>query len=84
MKVKPEGALLGLRWLAVQFAYASWLEIHQAAWALPALGLRASRRLAEIRPGSRDSGYVRAFQTVGGAAVEAAAAESLADREAQG
>ncbi|MCC6557621.1 MAG: transglutaminase domain-containing protein [Polyangiaceae bacterium] len=58
-----------------------WLEIQSAARAQPDLALRAARRLAEIQPGARDSGFVRAHQAVGGAAVEAAAAATLAEQE---
>ena len=58
-----------------------WLELQSAARAQPVIALRAARRLAEIRPGGRDAGYVRAFQVEGGAAMEAAAAASLFQQE---
>lgn len=61
-------------------AVSVWAEIWGASRALPAVALRAAKRLGEVRPEARDSSYVGAFRTEGGAALELAAAQSLAQQ----
>ena len=57
-----------------------WAEIAGASRAQPAIFLRATRRLAEMRPEARDSGFVLAHRSESGQALELAAAQSLAQQ----
>lgn len=59
---------------------AVWMEIADAARRDPELALRAARTLAEIVPEARGADYVLAFEPGGGAALEVAAAEALAQQ----
>ncbi|MFO0592742.1 MAG: transglutaminase-like domain-containing protein [Polyangiaceae bacterium] len=54
-----------------------WDEISSASYSQPELRLKAVQRLADMRGDARGPTYVRAFRFQGGAAMEAAAAESL-------
>jgi hypothetical protein len=55
-------------------------ELFDATRGEAAAHLRVAQRLAEIRPESRDDGYVEAFRNVDAAAFEKAAAETLAEQ----
>ena len=54
-----------------------WQEIVDTSYSVPEVRQRALAKLAEMRADSRGPAYVRSFRPQGGAALEAAASESL-------
>jgi Transglutaminase-like superfamily len=54
-----------------------WQEIADSSYNQPEVRRAALEKLATLRPDARGASYVRAFRSLGGAALETAAAESL-------